>query len=178
VTAPVYAEGGRLDDVTRMQLVDLYTRLRGDVLVKADRLAMAHGLRLRAPFLDPDVFAVAATVPTELRVPQRTPETKVALRRAVAGLVPEAVANRRRRAVSTPIATWLRGDLGEWSDELLRTSSAGDLIDLGIVRGYLDAHRRGEADHARKVWTVLVFCVWHAVFVTGSLTPVMTDRQS
>ena len=52
-----------LDDVTTMQYVDLYTWLRGDILVKADRMSMAHSLELRVPFLDKEVFEVAATVP-------------------------------------------------------------------------------------------------------------------
>ena len=52
VTAPIYAEAAGLDDVTKMQYVDLYTWLRGDILVKADRMSMAHSLELRVPFLD------------------------------------------------------------------------------------------------------------------------------
>ena len=60
VTAPIYAEAAELDDVTKMQYVDLYTWLRGDILVKADRMSMAHSLELRVPFLDREVFDVAA----------------------------------------------------------------------------------------------------------------------
>ena len=60
VTAPLYAEAAGLDDVTKMQYVDLYTWLRGDILVKADRMSMAHSLEVRVPFLDTEVFDVAA----------------------------------------------------------------------------------------------------------------------
>ena len=69
VTAPVYAEAEGLDDVTAMQYVDLYTWLRGDILVKADRMSMAHSLELRVPFLDKEVFDVAAGMPVELKLP-------------------------------------------------------------------------------------------------------------
>ncbi|HLL67771.1 MAG TPA: asparagine synthase (glutamine-hydrolyzing) [Micromonosporaceae bacterium] len=171
LTAPVYARAGRLDDVTRMQFVDVYTRLRGDVLVKADRLTMAHGLRLRTPFLDPAVAAVAATIPTELRVPRRSSETKAALRRALIDVVPATVLHRRRAAITSPVAVWLRGDLGDWADDVLAASHGAALLDVELVRGLLAAHRRGDGDHGRKIWTALIFCLWHDIFVSGSRTP-------
>ena len=58
ITAAHYAESGEWDPVARMQHVDLFTWLRGDILVKADKMTMANSLELRVPFLDPEVFAV------------------------------------------------------------------------------------------------------------------------
>jgi asparagine synthase (glutamine-hydrolysing) len=171
VTAPVYAEVPELDDVTTMQYVDLYTWLRGDILVKADRMSMAHSLELRVPFLDKQVFEVAATIPVELKLPRRSTETKVALRRALAGVVPPEIVNRPKLGFPTPTRVWLAGEMYEWAQHILASSGAGELLDLGYVRGLLEAHRRGDADHSRKVWTVLVFCVWHAIFVERSLDP-------
>ncbi|MEV6925721.1 asparagine synthase (glutamine-hydrolyzing) [Dactylosporangium sp. NPDC051485] len=171
VTAPVFKEAGALDDVTTMQYVDLYTWLRGDILVKADRMTMAHSLQLRTPFLDRAVFDVAATLPSELKVPPRSQETKAALRRALAGVVPEAIVHRKKLGFPVPIRPWLRGEMYDWAHGLLDASGAGDLLDLDVVRGLLKAHRKKEGDHSRKLWTVLVFCVWHAVFVTGTMRP-------
>ena len=73
-----------------MQYIDLFTWLRGDILVKADRMSMAHSLELRVPFLDRAVFDVAARIPVELKVPPKSDTTKYALRRAVEGIVPPA----------------------------------------------------------------------------------------
>ena len=64
VTAPLYARP-RTWTVTRMQYVDLFTWLRGDILVKADKMTMANSLELRVPFLDTEVFAVASWLPTD-----------------------------------------------------------------------------------------------------------------
>ena len=72
VTAPIYAEVPELDPVTAMQYVDLHTWLRGDILVKADRMSMAHSLEVRVPYLDKEVFEVAAGIPVELRLPHRS----------------------------------------------------------------------------------------------------------
>ena len=178
VTAPVYAECAELDDVTKMQYVDLYTWLRGDILVKADRMSMAHSLELRVPFLDKEVFDVAATVPVELKLPPRSDATKYALRRALDGVVPPAVVNRKKLGFPTPTRVWLRNEMYEWARDILATSGAGELLDLSYAGRLLEEHRREDADHSRKVWTVLVFCIWHAIFVERSLDPGVGRNQS
>jgi asparagine synthase (glutamine-hydrolysing) len=178
VTAPVYAECADLDDVTKMQYVDLYTWLRGDILVKADRMSMAHSLELRVPFLDREVFDIAATVPVDLKLPPRSDATKYALRRALEGVVPPAIVNRRKLGFPTPTRVWLRTEMYEWARHILATSGAGDLLDLAYVARLLEEHRRGDADHSRKVWTVLVFCIWHAIFVERSLDPGIERNRS
>ncbi|HLT10839.1 MAG TPA: asparagine synthase (glutamine-hydrolyzing) [Micromonosporaceae bacterium] len=178
VTAPLYAEAANLDDVTAMQYIDIYTWLRGDILVKADRMSMAHSLELRVPFLDREVFEVAATIPVELKLPPRSTETKYALRRALEGVVPPAIVNRKKLGFPTPTRVWLKGEMYEWARDILASSGAGDLINLQYAVDLLDAHKRGDGDKSREVWTVLVFCIWHAIFVEGSLDPGITRNQS
>jgi asparagine synthase (glutamine-hydrolysing) len=178
LTAPIYAEAGELDDVTTMQYVDLYTWLRGDILVKADRMSMAHSLELRVPYLDKEVFEVAATIPVELKLPPRSTDTKYALRRALEGVVPPEIVNRRKLGFPTPIRVWLAGEMYDWTQQVLSTSGAGELIDLAYARDLLAAHRRGEADYSRKIWTVLVFCIWHAIFVARTLDPGIERARS
>jgi asparagine synthase (glutamine-hydrolysing) len=167
-----------LDEVTTMQYVDLYTWLRGDILVKADRMSMAHSLELRVPFLDKEVFEVAATVPVDLKLPPKTIETKYAMRRALEGVVPPAIVNRKKLGFPTPTRVWLRGEMYEWARDILTHSGAGHLLDLNYAVQLLDDHRNAKADNSRKVWTVLVFCIWHAIFVERSLDPGITRNES
>ena len=81
VTRRLYEQTTHLDDSTRMQYVDLFTWLRGDILVKADKMTMANSLELRVPFLDTEVFAIGSSIPTDLKITKET--TKYALRRAL-----------------------------------------------------------------------------------------------
>ncbi|TCO65743.1 asparagine synthase (glutamine-hydrolyzing) [Actinocrispum wychmicini] len=171
VTSPLYAEAVGLDDVEKMQYIDVYTWLRGDILVKADRMSMANSLEVRVPFLDYAVFDVASRIPTDLKLPPRSADTKYALRRALEGVVPPDIVNRVKLGFPTPIRVWLRGEMHDWAAHILGTSKTGHLIDLGYVRKLLHEHRLGQADHSRKIWTVLVFCLWYAIFVEGSLDP-------
>ena len=171
VTAPLYAEVAGLDDVTKMQHIDLYTWLRGDILAKADRMSMAHSLELRLPYVDREVFDVASTIPVELKVPAKSDATKFAMRRALDGIVPAPIVNRRKLGFPTPIRVWLAGEMYEWARNVIAGSGAGELLDLPYAVGLLDEHKRGERDNSRKVWTVLVFCLWHAIFIERSLAP-------
>jgi asparagine synthase (glutamine-hydrolysing) len=105
------------------------------------------------------VYAAAAALPTDLKLRQ---VTKYALREAVRDVVPAAVVNRPKLGFPTPTRWWLRGPIGEWAGDVLTDAPVGHLLDLDYVRGLLAAHRRGKADHSRKVWTVLMFCLWYA----------------
>ncbi|MCH9641028.1 MAG: asparagine synthase (glutamine-hydrolyzing) [Actinomycetia bacterium] len=174
VTEQVYAQSKGWDPVARMQHIDLFTWLRGDILVKADKMTMANSLELRVPFLDPEVFAVASRLPYDQKITRAT--TKYALRRALETIVPAHVLNRPKLGFPVPIRHWLRaGELLDWSYSMIGASAAGDLIDLGAVRSMLDEHRSGATDHSRRLWTMLVFMLWHAIFVEGSVTPEISE---
>lgn len=174
VTAAIYAESLNWDPVARMQHIDLFTWLRGDILVKADKMTMANSLELRVPFLDPEVFAVASRLPFDQKITRTT--TKYALRRALEPIVPAHVLNRAKLGFPVPIRHWLRsGELLEWANEMIAASQAGHLVDLAGVRTMLEEHRTGVSDHSRRLWTVLIFLLWHAIFVEHSIVPRITE---
>ena len=176
VTAPIYAESEGWDPVARMQHIDLFTWLRGDILVKADKMTMANSLELRVPFLDPEVFAVASRLPFEQKITRTT--TKFALRKALEPIVPAHVLNRPKLGFPVPIRHWLRaGELLDWAQHMIATSQAGEYIDLAAVRTMLEEHRSGVHDHSRRLWTVLIFMLWHAIFVERSIVPTISEPQ-
>ncbi|HYY01637.1 MAG TPA: asparagine synthase (glutamine-hydrolyzing) [Mycobacterium sp.] len=176
ITAPIYAESADWDPVARMQHIDLFTWLRGDILVKADKMTMANSLELRVPFLDPEVFAVASRLPVDAKITRTT--TKYALRRALEPIVPPHVLNRPKLGFPVPIRHWLRaGPLLEWAHEIVNASATDNLIDASSVRLMLDEHRCGTADHSRRLWTVLIFMLWHAIFVEHSVVPQISEPQ-
>ncbi|WP_019815148.1 asparagine synthase (glutamine-hydrolyzing) [Saccharomonospora saliphila] len=169
VTAPWYALSRGWDPVARMQHVDLFTWLRGDILVKADKMTMANSLELRVPFLDPEVFRVASTVPLDQKITQET--TKFALRRALDGIVPAHVLNRRKLGFPVPIRHWLRSDMYDWARGIISDSGTDELLDKRAMLALLDEHKSGTLDHSRRLWALLVFMLWHGIFVEGRIKP-------
>ncbi|OLR95268.1 asparagine synthase (glutamine-hydrolyzing) [Actinokineospora bangkokensis] len=169
VTAPAYRESVDLDPVTRMQHVDLFTWLRGDILVKADKVTMANSLELRVPFLDPEVFRVAATVPLEQKITKET--TKYALRQALRRVVPAHVLNRRKLGFPVPIRLWLKDEMFDWARDIIVASQTDALIDKNAVLRLLEDHRAGALDHSRRIWALLVFMLWHGIFIERRISP-------
>jgi asparagine synthase (glutamine-hydrolysing) len=169
VTREHYEATRHIDNSTRMQYVDLFTWLRGDILVKADKMTMANSLELRVPFLDTTVFDVASTIPVDQKITKDT--TKYALRRAMELIVPAHVLNRPKLGFPVPIRHWLKDEMYDWARAIITQSQAGHLVDTAAVLRMLDDHRAGPFDHSRKIWTVLVFLLWHGIFVEDRIHP-------
>jgi asparagine synthase (glutamine-hydrolysing) len=169
VTAPHYAATTHLDDSTRMQYIDLFTWLRGDILVKADKMTMANSLELRVPFLDIEVFEVAKGIPVDLKLTKET--TKYALRRALDEIVPAHVINRPKLGFPVPTRPWLQDVMYDWAYQTISEAGTGYLIDTEGALRLLRAHREGPHDYSRKIWTLLVFMIWHGIFVEGRIMP-------
>jgi asparagine synthase (glutamine-hydrolysing) len=179
VTDPVYrqAADAGLDDVAAMQLVDVNTWLPGDILVKADRMAMAHGLELRTPFLDREVLAVAARLARVEKTAAGT--TKFALREAVSALLPQAAAERPKLGFPVPLGYWLRGGMYGFAEQAVRTAQTGQWLNQGAA---LDILRRFRADDPevtwRQVWLLVVFSLWHQIYVERVYDPVALGWES
>ncbi|MCF3938521.1 MULTISPECIES: asparagine synthase (glutamine-hydrolyzing) [Gordonia] len=176
VTAPIYAMSTDLDPVARMQHVDLFTWLRGDILVKADKMTMANSLELRVPFLDPEVFRVAETLPFDEKIAHGT--TKYALRQALEQIVPPHVLHRKKLGFPVPIRHWLAGsEMFDWAHEVIEHSQTDHILNKNVVVEMLNEHRDGVVDNSRRLWTLLMFMVWHGIFVEKSIVPDITDHH-
>jgi asparagine synthase (glutamine-hydrolysing) len=169
VTAEWYRVSREWDPVARMQHVDLYTWLRGDILVKADKVTMANSLELRVPFLDAEVFKVAASIPLDQKLTKET--TKYALRRALEGIIPAHVLNRRKLGFPVPIRLWLRDEMYDWARGIVADSKTDELIDKPAVMRLLEEHKAGTLDHSRRIWALLVFMLWYGIFVEHRIKP-------
>jgi asparagine synthase (glutamine-hydrolysing) len=169
VTAGPYRESESWDPVTRMQLVDLFTWLRGDILVKADKVTMANSLELRVPFLDAEVFKIASKIPSEEKITKET--TKYALRQALRRIVPEHVLNRRKLGFPVPIRLWLKDEMYDWARQIILRSQTDEEIDKDAAMRLLEDHRAGTVDHSRRIWALLVYMLWHGIFIEKNIQP-------
>ncbi len=155
VVAPFYRGTEHLDDVARMQTVSCQTWLPSSILAKADKMAMAHGLEVRVPYLDRDVLAIAQRLPERLRV--RGPHTKTALRAAAARILPAEVAARPKLGFPVPFRAWLKGPAAESVRELFAQGDDATLNRVALM-GVLDAPS-GPA-REKRAWSVLTYLLW------------------
>jgi len=142
-----------------VQQNDLETSLAEGLLTKADRASMRSALELRAPFLDQAVMEFAATLPADERV--RGTKTKVFLKKYALRYLPASIVYRKKRGLSVPLASWLRGPLYDWAESQLRSGMLEDVgVNGRVALELLEEHRQKRADHGRALWTLIVLSEW------------------
>ena len=174
ITMPYFRRVSGMDDVTKMQYLDLHMWMAGDILLKADKMSMANSLELRVPFLDKEVMALAEQIPTKYRVTHEkgTDETKYitkyAMRLAAKKDTPSETAKtaaKKKLGFPVPIRVWLREDkYYSIVREAFESENAKMFFNTELLVRLLDDHRAGKADNSRKIWTVFIFLVWYRVY--------------
>ncbi len=163
ITAKIYNRVKDKDELIKKQYLDLNLWLPGDILLKADKMSMAHSLELRVPFLDKKVMEHAAGIPSDYKI---TPEnTKYILRRASAKTLPEEWVNRIKVGFPVPIRFWLREEkYFNIVKEYFTADYAKEFFDTDKLVKLLEDHRDEKSNNQRKIWTVFTFLVWYKRF--------------
>jgi asparagine synthase (glutamine-hydrolysing) len=163
VTKPFYDEVKHLDDVTKMQYIDINLWMVGDILLKADKMSMAHSLCVRSPLLDLSIFKLASALPPRFKITKRT--TKHVFRKAAESKLPPDTAQKKKLGFPVPIRVWLKEDAYyRIVRARFESSAAKKYFKTDELIKMLDRHRNGQADNSRKIWVVYMFLVWYGVF--------------
>ena len=165
-----------LDWLSTLRHLDLEGYLPLDILTKVDRMSMAHSIEAREPLLDHKLVEFAATVPPDLLL--RGDTTKYLFKRAMRGILPDAIIDRPKRGFAVPLGRWFRGRLGGMVRELLtsRDSYSAQVFDLDYVELLLRRHEGGrELD--LHLWTLLSFEMWCRRFLTGTPLAVTPEPE-
>jgi asparagine synthase (glutamine-hydrolysing) len=151
------AANTRLD---RTLAVDLPTYLAGDLLVKADRMTMAHSLEGRSPFLDYELMEWAARLPVSMKIRGRT--GKYLLRKAFAAELPPRIQQRGKQGFGIPVGAWFRGPLRAWARDLLLSddSPLQTWFNPSALSSLLDEHQAGRQDHGKRLYALAALAVW------------------
>jgi asparagine synthase (glutamine-hydrolysing) len=158
---PIWARLQQIEHpVKRAMVFDLLTYLAENLLTKVDRATMLASVEARAPFLDRALMELALRQPIGASV--GAVRTKLALKRAAEARLPRAVVHRRKRGLSVPVASWINGSLRPLVDDLLAPERLRRqrLLDPEPVARLLAEHRDGRADHARRIWPLVMLQRW------------------
>lgn len=149
-----------LSDAEHMMLFDMLNYLPDDILTKVDRATMAHSLECRAPLLDHRVVEYAWSLPANMK--HRDGQSKWALRKILYKYVPRELIERPKMGFEVPIASWLRGPLRDWAEELLardRLSREG-YFNSRLIGQKWSEHLSGSNNWGPQLWNVLIFQSW------------------
>jgi len=149
--------GGGLDASLAVE-VDL--PLPDDMLAKVDRTSMAHGLEVRAPFLDPAIVEIALSLPSSMHFGLGS--GKRLLRRALRDVVPPHVLRGPKRGFEVPVGHWMAGPLLPLYREIVSSGALHALpgFEARTAERWLEEHRARVRDHGRVLWSLFALCYW------------------
>ena len=158
--APVYDRVQGFCDLSKRQYLDMNMWLPGDILLKADKMCMAHSLELRVPFLDKKVMGFAQHIPARFRVNENG--NKQVVRHAANRVLPDEWATRPKKGFPVPLKFWLREQkYYDYVKEYFTAPWAEEFFDTSKLMQMLDDHFEGRALNQRKIYTALTFLIWY-----------------
>jgi asparagine synthase (glutamine-hydrolysing) len=158
--APLYMKSDAPDALGRSQFTDVSFYMTDDVLVKVDRMSMAHSLEVRSPLLDHRLLEFAARLPASLKI--RARQGKLLLRELARRRLPAELQNLPKRGFSIPAASWLRGELRPLAEGLIFDTrrSYAPLLEQRKIRQLWTEHLAGARDHSVFIWALMMLGLW------------------
>ena len=151
----------------RMVYLELKQRLAELLLMRVDKMTMAAGVEARVPFLDYRLVEYTMRIPTALKIKGGVP--KYLLKKALAGILPEAVLHRKKMGFGAPVSEWFAGELARYAHDAILTSKIRelDLLDYSVVSEMLKEHREGRRERAFLLWNLFNLSRWYDYWVAG-----------
>lgn len=160
VTKPIFDKAKGLDEITKMQYLDMNLWLVDDILLKADKMTMASSLELRVPFLDRIVMDTARTIPTRYKITDDT--TKYVFRKCAYKKLPEEWAKRPKWGFPVPFQYWIKEDkYYNKVKEVFESDYTKEFFNQEELLKMLEDHRNNKKPNARKIYTMYIFLLWY-----------------
>ena len=163
VTRPYYRMAEGMDELHKKMFLDMHLWLPNDILLKADKMTMAHSLELRVPYLDRKVWDYAKTMTSDLLLDDH--QTKTTFRKSTESVLPEDWVKRKKKGFPVPIRQWL------WEEkyaaqfrEMFDQPYAKEFFDTELLKKWLTEHQEKKANHQRKLYTVYSFLLWYKAY--------------
>ncbi len=149
-----------LNGLNALSHLYLRTYLLDQVLVKVDRASMRYALEVRAPFLSHEVIEFLLSLPPHMKYHRGT--TKYLLKKLMRDRLPDDIIDRPKQGFAAPVASWLRHELKDLlTDTLAPHHLAPNIFNPSAVQTLVRQHIDGSHNHAKKLWTLLVFQLWY-----------------
>jgi asparagine synthase (glutamine-hydrolysing) len=150
--------------LSRAQFTDINFYMTEDVLVKVDRISMAHSLEIRSPLLDYRILEFAATLPSYLKLDRR--KGKIVLRNLATKRHPRQILDQPKTGFSIPAAQWLRRELKPIAEQAVfkTTGLAADTLNRKELLRIWNEHQSSQRDHSVFLWEIMMLDLWEKAF--------------
>ena len=157
-------QNSKLDYLQRILYIELQQRLAEVLLMRVDKIGMAHSLEARVPFLDHRILEFTMSIPESERVPNSEP--KYLLKKAVEGILPNDIIYRKKMGFAAPVDNWMQNEWYSFAKERLNNS---EFIKLGILNkdflnGMLMRHKQGKKRYGAEIYSLINLTLWYDRF--------------
>jgi len=134
--------------------------LADDILMKVDRMSMAHSIEVRPPFLDHRIVEFAASLPSHFKI--RGSRQKVILKNLMKGKLPPPILKRKKIGFDIPAHHWLRGPLRELMQDTLAAGASehAEVFRPAVIEGYMRRHLERRANLGYHLWGLMILFLW------------------
>lgn len=160
IAKPYFEAVRHHDRINQALYLDMQLLLSGNNLVKPDRMGMAVSLEARTPFLDYRMMEFAFRMPGELKLNNGI--TKYLYKKAVAPLIGENLAYRKKQMFTVPVGEWFKGSHAAYCKE--RLSKSSDMFNSNTVNEMFSTHRQSSQDRTRELRAIIAFNHWRDQF--------------
>jgi asparagine synthase (glutamine-hydrolysing) len=155
------------DQIAEEIYIDTCMTMPDSLLMKADKMSMAHALEVRVPLLDHEFAEFCCTIPSRMKLQGYT--TKAVFRSAMKGILPDHIRTRSKQGYSLPIKNWLRGELRDYMEDTFSASPLiGQYFDKKFTRNLIGQHMQRKANHSHILWAMINLATWHRLFVDSA----------
>lgn len=174
--AEAFAVAGSGDGLNRLMRVDLMTQMPNDLLMLTDKMTMACSLECRVPLLNHELVELAARVPAALRIDGRN--LKSLMKRALQGVLPAEILDRRKRGFGAPIGAWLKRDLQPMMLRLLSKQAVErrGLFSWPAIEETMALHMAKREDHTDHLLALLNLEIWAQIYLDGRTPDDLADE--
>ncbi len=160
-----FAHSGAGETLSGLMYIDSTVFLPDDLMIKNDRMTMAHSLEARVPFTDPELTAFLATVPAGLKMKNR--RKKHLMRRAMENDLPASIIDKKKVGLEMPYSRWLKDELKDLMMQYLGPENIGKtgLFRPDAIRALIDDHLAGRRDNGRPLWGLLNYMMWYEMYI-------------
>lgn len=165
----MYADSDKLhansDDLQQMLFLELSHRLSETLLMRVDKIGMAHSIEARVPFLDHRIVEFSMSIPQKMKVPDGK-TTKYLLKKAVEPILPNNIIYRKKQGFAAPTNEWLRNQWYSYASENILNSSFSKLgiINKDYMKAILENHKSGKTNSGAMIYAMLNLNLWYKQF--------------
>ncbi len=158
-----------IDSLSRLQFIDVNYHLADDLMIKNDRMTMAHSLEARVPFTDNELFNYLNNISTKYKI--SIFNKKLLLKDILKNKLPNSIVNKKKVGLEMPYSIWIKNELNDMTNKYLNYKSVSEIpiLNYYYIEKIINDHLDNLEDNGRKIWSLINYVIWYKIFISKKI---------